>query len=457
MFSTLEDLLLTQSVAIGIVLLISGTLLARRGLFCWTTAGFWTWVAFALYFFFNPLTSIRWNVEHYRIYLLLSGGLSRGEWIGFVAIVGIIVFFFSYLRASTRPITWNLRLSDFRFTLAMKAVMIGFLGIASLSLLTYRTGALSASRSLEIEGGRFTGETTGYEYTAHFFFFVPVVSLLLSQSRFHQLLGLLMSCGYVVLSMPDAWARFTIVSMLLAISLAATIRRARSWPRPVYIIAIFLITAVLLLRGHTGLSSGEEFYEFVTRIPNEIGSILAAGDSAMLASWYLESYVKDHITGYDYGLPFINYVFFGFIPSRLFPQKYFLVDWLRARQPAVLDPIILAHLYGAKSSLLGSFYANGGVIAVVLLMGMMGRLCRRMDGMLSQESPLLVKATAIGWMSALWMIWGSHDFWGFTLTGSLVIPAIFLWLVAPKKHKQPVQAISPEAKATYSSFHHSMR
>jgi hypothetical protein len=447
-FATVEDLLLGFSISVGIILLVFVILLIRKGLFRWTTAGFWTWNAFALYFFLNPLASIWWNTEHYCIYLLLGGGLSRGEWIGFVAIIGIITFFFSYLRASARPATWNLPSSDFRFTMAMKAMMVGFLGIASLSLLAYRTGVLSAGGNTVIEGGRFTGETTGYEYTAHLFFFVPVVMLLLSRSRFSQLFGLLLSCGYVVLSMPDAWARFTIVSMLLATSIAIAVRRARSWPHPVYLIMIFFITAVLVLRGHESIGSGEEFYEFATRIPDKIGSILAAGDSAMLASWYLESYVKDCITGYDYGLPFINYLLFGFIPGRFFPQKYFLVDWLNENR-APIHPTLLAYLYGAKSSLLGSFYANGGVIAVVLLMWMMGRLCRRVDGMLSFESPLLVKATGISWLSTIWMIWGSADFWGFTLMGSLAIPAIFLWLLAPKKHKQSTQAVPLEPKAAY--------
>jgi hypothetical protein len=183
------------------------------------------------------------------------------------------------------------------------------------------------------------------------------------------------------------------------------------------------------------LGSGKEFFALITRIPDEVGSILAAGDSAMLASWYLESYIKDRITGYDYGLLFINYLIFGFIPGRFFPAKYFLVDWLRARQPRILDARLIAMMMGAKTSLLGSFYGNGGIIAVIIWMWIMGVLCRKMDGMLSEESPLPVKATAVSWMSMLWMIWGSHDFWGLTVIGSLAIPAIFLWLFAPREQK----------------------
>ncbi len=53
----------------------------------------------------------------------------------------------------------------------------------------------------------------------------------------------------------------------------------------------------------------------------------------MLPTFYLESYSKDHLTGYDYGIPLINYILTGWIPNRNFPQKYFLMDWLRG-QPA---------------------------------------------------------------------------------------------------------------------------
>ena len=98
-------------------------------------------------------------------------------------------------------------------------------------------------------------------------------------------------------------------------------------------------------------------------------------------------------------------------------------------------------LFGAKTSLLGSFYGSGGIVAVVMCMWVMGVLCRKMDGMLSQESPLPVKATAVSWMSMLWMLWGSHDSWGLTVIGSLAIPAVCMWLLALKTPKNEVEVL----------------
>lgn len=453
-FASLEDLLLAQSAITGIVLLVFSILLARRGLFRWTAAGFWAWIAFALYFCLNPLASMRWNSEQYHIDLALSGGLARGEWIGFVAIMGIIVFFVSYLRASTRPVTWGLRYNAGAGPLGI-VLMVCLLAAAAYCLLAYRVGAISGAY-VEMEGGRYVGQVTGYENSAHLFFFIPVAALLLSSSRLRQLLGLLMGCGYVVLSMPAPWSRFAAVSMLLAMLIIAATRRPRGWPRLPYLIVVLLIAGVLQLRGHMSMESASDFVGFVTRIPDEAGSILAGGDSAMLASWYLESFVKDRITGYDYGLPFINYVLFGWIPNRLFPQKYFLVDWLRAAQPPLQVQAIVTWLTGAKSTLLGSFYANGGIVAVVLLMWVMGALSRRMDGMLSEKSPLLVRATGVSWMGCLWMVWGSQDYWGLTLIGTLAIPALLLWLLTPKMSQSTAPA-TPSALETDSSFNTPMR
>jgi hypothetical protein len=432
MFSTLNELLFAQAAATAIILLVFGLMLARRNLFRWTTAGFWAWAAFALYFLINPLASIRWNIERYHLRLSLSGGLARGEWILLVSAIGMVAFFVAYLASRSRPITWQLPVKEFKYSFPMVLVMAGFIGLAGCSLLIYRTRLLAGGSGLSIEDGRFTGDTTGYEYMGHTFLFVPVALLLLSPTRWQRRLGWLIAGAYVILSLPDEWARFTIVSMLVAISLADTVRRDRTRPRLALIIVAVLFAAVLQLRGHSSINSSDEFYELVQQVPDKMGSILAASDTSMLASWYLRSYVSDSITGYDYGIPFINYALFGIIPNRLFPQKYFLVDWLRSTQPDIYDPLILSTLYGAKISLPGKFYSNGGIIAVLLEMSLTGFLCRRMDGMLAPESPRLVKATAVSWMSMLWIIWGSGDTWALVRIGSMLIPALVLWALTPK-------------------------
>jgi hypothetical protein len=115
-----------------------------------------------------------------------------------------------------------------------------------------------------------------------------------------------------------------------------------------------------------------------------------------------------------------------------------LVDWLiaqRAYYPGVFDQL----LYGAKSSLIGSFYANGHLIAVVLLMALMGWLSRRLDGMLQPETPIAVRALGIAWLSTLWMVWGSHDIWGLMLLGTIALPFLF-GLVAFRFTGRPAQS-----------------
>jgi hypothetical protein len=447
MFSTIEELLFAQAAVTGAVLTIFGIAMARRGLFGWTTAGFWAWAAFALYFVINPLASIYWNLGRYAIRLSMSGGLERGEWILLCSVVGIVVFFIAYLNTKTRPYTWNLRPDDRRITLSMALVIVTITGLSTLLLLTFRTGYLSTSRQMAIEGGEFTGEITGYEYMGHVFAFLPIILLLLSPRRSLRWLGGMLGGAYVVLSLPAGWARFSLISMLIAMTLSTIVRRQRSWPRPIMIGAILLLGAVLEIRGHAGLETSDQFLEIVSDIPNEIGSVLAAGDTGMLASWYLQSYIKDTITGYDYGIPFLNYALFGAIPGRFFPQKYFLVDWLRDNQPTILDPLVLTLLYGSKASMFGSFYRNGGLVAVIIGALLTGIISRKIDGMLLPDSTMLVRATGIAWLSMLWIIWGSSETWALIRFGTMIMPALVIWFVAPKqptKSKSPVPSYSPK-------------
>ena len=141
---------------------------------------------------------------------------------------------------------------------------------------------------------------------------------------------------------------------------------------------------------------------------------------------------KIHSTGFDYGLPLVNYLITGWVPNRIFPQKYFIIDFLASitnkNYPVYIDTM----LFGGKSTLFGSFYSHGWLIGVVLGAILIGFLSRKMDGMLRENSPQLIKAVGISWMSVLWMVWGSADYWGINVLGAITIPAIVLWLFSPK-------------------------
>ncbi len=448
MFTQIEDLLVAQSLLIMALLLIFALAMGRRGLFHWGSSGFWSFAAFMLYFVINPLASIQAGMHYYDRSLALSGGLPRAEWIGIVIIAGISTFYFFYLYTSPRKITWGLdKTRDQEISLPMLAVFMGFLGMATLSLLRYRTGIIEGGAVTQV-GGRFVGNTSGYAYTADSFFFFPIIFLLLSRSKTRNLLGMVLMAFYVALSITSWWNRFTVVSMLIAGSIALTMHGKRRWPHPVFGILIFLGASVLVLRGHTTLESTDALLGFVQQVPVRIIEIFSSVDSAMLSSFYLESYLRDNITGFLYGLPLINYVVFGFIPSRIFPQKYFLINWLQSTQTPLVNNLLITNLYGSKPSLLGSFYSNGGLLGVVLLMALMGFFLKRIDSMTSEDSPLIVRAIGIGWMSMLWMVWGSHDYWGVMTLGAIAIPGLALLLVAPKLTRQIVPMPAMPAQKT---------
>jgi hypothetical protein len=271
-------------------------------LFRWTAAGFWAWIAFGLYFVLNPLFAVlQGNLWTYEVRLLIAGGISRGLWILGVNSVGIVVFFAAYLRSSSPPVQWRLRKDSLLSPLAVYVVVL-IVAVALYSLLAYRTGVGSLSAGRIVTQGRFVGQVTGYENTAHVFLFVPVALILLSESRASRILGWALGLLYILLSLPHAWSRFVTVSMLLLMSLVEAVRNARSraWLLPAG--ATLLLAAALQVRGHTPWelnSSGRELLgATIQAIGNPVG-VVGSGDSAMLATWYLDSYVRDEMIGYD--------------------------------------------------------------------------------------------------------------------------------------------------------------
>jgi len=433
-------ILLVHSGIVASLLLFWLLQLWRRGLFRWTTTGFWAWAACLLYFVLNPIGSLLANdVLRYDVALSIAGGERRAAWIGLVTCVGISTFFLIYLRTRTRPLTWRLERSA-QLTPFIWFTILLAISLALPSLAVYRAGLFGGTEDVVIDLGRFSGDVTGYQYSAHMLLLVPAVFLVLSKSIPGRVLGWLSLALYVVLSVLDPWGRYLVVSALLAVTFIDVVGRRKNWPRVLMIVAVIFVVTLLRVRGHASFESRSAFLDLAAQVPENIVANLGSGDSAMLATWYLESFTKDTLGGYDYGIPIVNYSLTGLLPSKYFPWKYFLIDSLKSRQDARIGLEIHALLYGGKSSLLGSFYAEGGLLAVFLLSAITGFLMRKMDGMVSAEAPPLVLATGIVWMSLLWMIWGSADYWAITNLGIIALPAIGLWLVSPKvSRKQSVE------------------
>lgn len=432
-------------VVIGVFLLLMAWLLIKRHLFCWTSFGFWAWLAFTLYFFLHPAFSLISNdLSRYDTYLDVSGGYWRGLWILSMIVIGIMIYYMVYLKVTMKTVRWQLKQSN-QISPIQTGILIFFVLIGLYSLVVFRSNLISTADILVIEGGRFTGEITGYQYSAYMLLFIPIFFLLLSNSYKLRIIGWGLFAVFIILALPYGWSRYTIVSIIIALSIADTLRKERAWPRIILGGAIVLSAAILQLRGHTDWSLGKiggEVLALGEQLPTKVSGVITGTDTAMLPTFYLESYTKDQLSGYDYGIPLINYILTGWIPNRNFPQKYFLTDWLRGRQWKSGSDLIDDMLYGKKSSLIGSFYSDGGWVGVVILMGLMGFLTRKMDGMLANDSPQIVKAVGVSWLCVMWMVWGSHDYWGFMTLGFLTAPGLAYWLVSPKlsrKHAKQEQ------------------
>ena len=422
---------------VGLELALFAIPLARRNLLRWTTAGFWSWTAFLIYFVISPL-AVSFNetaMSRLQILLALSGGIERAFWVLLLVLMGIAAFFVAYLRTSYKPVTWGLPSGPLRMNLPVLFILFVFVVFGMYSLLVFRAGLFSTEGEALILEGRFVGNVTGYQNGGYGFLFVPILLLLLSPKRKLQAIGVVAAALFLTLSLPHAWSRYATVSFLLAISLVVMMKSSKRWPSVLWIIALFLVVALYQMRGHRDWHFEEisdEVISLADSLPSRASEIFSSSDTSMIQTWYVSSYLNDRWVGVDYGLPVLNYALTGWIPSRIFPGKYFMIDWLHEQRDVQYPIIFDQMLRGAKSSLMGSFYDHGSWIGVLLGCLLAGYLSRRLDGMLAPETSTLVKSLGITWLSILWMVWASSTAWGMMAVGAMAMPALASWLFLPK-------------------------
>jgi len=436
-YLNISAILQLTAAVVGLELAFFAALLMHRRLFHWTSAGFWAWASFLLYFVLSPWAVSVSDFPLYRANLILelSGGIERASWILLVVIMGIAAFFLSYLRTSFKPITWRLPPGPIKLNPPTAIILFAFVVFGMYSLLVFRAGLFSIEGEKLIVNGRFVGNITGYQNGAYAFLFVPIFLLFLSDKKRLQVIGVIAAAIFLILSLPHAWSRFATVSFLLALSMIVVVKKGRAWPSVVWIIGILLVATLYQLRGHTDWRYGQishEIVDLVESLPSRTNQILSSSDTSMLQVWYMSSYLNDRWNGFDYGLPVLNYALTGWIPSRIFPDKYFLIDWLVSQKSQIYPAILDQLLYGAKSSMPGTFYEHGGLIGVLIGCLLAGFLSRRLDGMLIQESSTLVKSVAIAWMSILWMVWASGTAWSMMAMGIMALPSLVSWLFLSK-------------------------
>lgn len=447
--STEQIMLLTAGI-IGIELIFFAALFLRKGQFIWTSYIFWAWASFGLYFVINPLFSvITGNIDGYHIRLQISGGVSRGIWILIVLFIGIMVYFCSYSFYSPK-LKNDIAISNF-YSAPIIYLLIIWIAIGGYFLLKYRT--FNGVTNVQIESGRFIGSTSAYQSSGYLFLFVPIALLLFSQVRSHWVIGTILAISFAFLTLPTGNARFAPVSMIILLTLIAIYRFGRKWPPVSSLVILLLFVGILQIQGHrqTHISKvGTNLYDNLIEAIFKFENVLAAQDSAMLATFYLESYLHDTVVDYQYGIVIANYALVGVIPSQLFPEKYFLVDRLNQYRYIYSDGTIDNLLYGAKSTLLGDLYANAGITCVIIGMFILGIISKTLDLFLFRRiNHPLYQVVAFTFMSQLWMIWGSPIAWALMRLGFICIPIItFLQVfkLTQSKRKQSHQKLRTQSQ-----------
>jgi hypothetical protein len=435
----IEFLLLTTAGAVGFTLIYFGFELRRAGLLHWRSSGFWALASFALYFVASPAAcALTVELKIYETSLIFIRGTGRGFWILLVAVLGICAFFITYLHTSYKSVYWKLVSRNQVFNPTTTLILVVFILIGTWSLLVFRAGITEYSAGKLVQGSRFVGSVTGYEASAFLFLIFPLFVLLLSKDKFIRGIGWIISFIFLILTARHGYSRYVAVSFLLGISLLDSVRLQRNWPKVKYVLIILIVAAVLQARGHHfwNLTDTQEISISTKSLKYNPLGILTGPDTSMLATWYISSQLVDNYRGYDYGINTLNYALTGWIPYRYFPGKYFMIDWFEKLRGSNDIDSYISILSGSKPSLLGSFYEHGGPVAVILCMALSGFLCRRLDGMLSSNSPDLIRALGVAIMCHLWMIWGSHDYWAINSVGSVTIPAVFVWLVSRKTRRR---------------------
>jgi hypothetical protein len=442
--------------AVGIALIASTVLLKRRGLFTFLHTGFWIVLGMAIYFLYNPLSVlINGDLGRYReaLQLITREGVSRVFWIMEVIVSGLAVYLFVYLKNRTpekeaalveRPIETG------RWSISQTAILCMFIAAALYSLLYLRIGGLlvKSDVTVEFDHNRIVGGATGYAVVAHAFFLYIVVILLLRGKNAARAFGCLFALGYVFLRMYDLHGRWTTVALIAAIAMTE-MTRARSgktywskmarkiegWNLKSALIVLLAGAAALFLvvRGHSSVADVK-----VSELSWDRGqAALRKNDTAMLPVLYVESKLAE-IHGYDYGVTLVSQVVMGWLPRQYFPWKGDLERILLDRGPPRFGLTIDDWLYGAKSTVIGSFYNHGGIVGVLIGMALLGALSRGLDRLTTAGRTDLVRAVGIVWMANIWMMFASSDVW---IVQNLFINAMpFLGLYAAQKIFSPAKA-----------------
>jgi hypothetical protein len=276
-----------------------------------------------------------------------------------------------------------------------------------------------------MEGGQFTGDITGYQYVAHMFALFHLI-LMLAYKKTRKV-GLALTACYVIVRFEDGWDRQSLISLVLAVSMLAVSRKGKSWPDIKWILAIALITLILTIRGHSGFLDFWRGDALEAQAAKE--TIAGGGDTAMLATLWVHSFLCDRM-GYNYGIPFLNRLLFGFLPRQYFPWKDNVIGPVAPTETSNLYHEAIEMMFGAKSTVIGDLYSWGGIIAIALGMAGLGYLSRRLDGMVTGTAPLPTRLLGFLCLGSVWMLFASGLSWSLACLFLAGLPFFGLYLCA---------------------------
>ena len=416
------EALLLHLLAMAGMLSVVCYLLHRRGLFHWLSAGFWMAGALALYFFLTPLMNwLTGQTSYLETRLAVSGGVPRLQWVTFMIVMGAACFYGAYFNTRLKPVTSGVR--DDRLPAGTWIIMTLALLAAAYAIIMFR-GSFAVTRDqVVIEGGEFTGDVTGYQYVAHMLALFPLV-LMLAYKKTRKL-GLVLTACYVIVRFEDGWDRYSIVSLLLAISMLTVSLKRKQWPDKKWISVIALIVLILTLRGHSGLLDYWRSDTIGVTAAEE--TITGGGDTGMLGTLWVHTFLCDR-SGYNYGVPFLNHVLFGFLPRKYFPWKDTVIEPVATIEISNVYPEAVGMMSGAKSTVIGDLYSWGGLLTVALGMACLGYLSRRLDGMVADTAPLPTRMLGFLWLGAVWMLFASALTWVAANLFLIALPFFGLYL-----------------------------
>lgn len=413
----ISNLLVIHCIVVGAVLAGVAVLLVRAGRFDWMSTGFWVWCSALLIFWLNPAVSV--SAGEYRFYasrLALTEGEPRMLVVLVAVVLGLVAFYVPYLR--TRVAVSRLRIPEIPAT---RAVVVGclifFMG-AMLCTFYYRTDLGGMADAVQVEGGKFVGDATGWQYSVHRFALYPIAYLLLT-NRF-RLLGTAMAMGFAALRMFDARDRFSLVSIGLLVIISWSDAHGRKSPSAKAILPLVLLGAFLVQKGHSDIMQ-TEFDVSVEGLRATYIAALAGPNNDMLSQFFLESSIYDE-HGFTYGLTFAESVVFGWLPRKHFPWKDQLFDDVVFKPDAPLARLLV----GPKSSILGCLYTYGALPAVVVGMFLLGVSARCVDRTVTRCQSTAVRAWGMMVLTFVWLMFGSTLEWSFQYVAVSTIPAVGL-------------------------------